>query len=398
MSPSKGNIPDDVNATPSAQLLAMFPPAPSLAAILFTLETNPDLATLLLHSVNDLCDMPLPTLSPTDLAYVSEWLQDIWTLLHRSPAVQDAFLAAEFRELHTAQDIARHTIHQLQGFAYASWGHRAPVYEETIPLLGRLVRLQQLGFLTFGGQPTECVRAEFVNGKWWERRQRGYVEGLLRGKYVPDFVAYLDTFKGKVGYDFVTADGKTYSSHNVFPANRERRLNKKQQPMSPWYEGIRPLRLWEPHGRHRRLTLEAADVASQVALIGRLNPALGQKIQDEYTAYAYIFALKACSQLDVDVLQVAIDFLEARVPKVEVVSVDRPDGADGPDPLTLYGALKTMRLSVKTAKATAPNKHPGRKMVRNGARERAAYERAFERDVRTRAKRNGTAVKLPPPW
>jgi hypothetical protein len=59
---------------PRRQTCRTFPFAPSLRAIEDTLETNPALSTLLLHSVNELCRMRVHRLPPADLFYINEWL------------------------------------------------------------------------------------------------------------------------------------------------------------------------------------------------------------------------------------------------------------------------------------------------------------------------------------
>jgi hypothetical protein len=371
----------------SPKVQDLFPFAPSLQAIEDTLETNPALSTLLLHSVNELCRMRVHRLPPVDLFYINEWLQDLWTLLHRNPAVQNAFLAAEYRELSTVQDVARHTADHLQGRAYASWSNRGPIYPETIPLTEPLVRLQRLGFLTSQGQPSECARARFVHGRWYEHRQRAFVEGLLPAKYVKALVAHLDTLRGSVGYDFVTADGKKYSSRDPFPFNRERFLDARRAPASPWYLDTRPLRLWEPDGRHHRLSLEAlGGVADQVFNIAVLNPRVGDAVTRAQYAYGFIFVKKACSGT-VDPLQVLSDFLSAHVPPAERAREDHV--------LTLYAALLNMRTRVKAAMALY--KDPRRKPS-DKARERLLYERAHERQVRAEAAALDVVVRLPPKW
>jgi hypothetical protein len=308
-------------------------------------------------------------------------------LLHRNPAVQNAFLAAEYRELSTVQDVARHTADHFQGRAYASWGNRGPIYAETIPLTGPLVRLQRLGFLTSQGQPSKCARARFVHGRWCEHRQRAFVEGLLPGKDVKALVAHLDALRGSVGYDFVTADGKKYSSRDPFPHNRERLLDARRAPASPWYFDTRPLRAWEPDGRHRRLSLEAlGGVADQVFNIAVLNPRVGDAVTKAKYAYGFIFVKKACSGT-VDLLQLLSDFLSARVPPAERASEDHV--------LTLYAALLTMRTRVKAAMAQYKD---ARRKPSDKARERLLYERAYERQVRAEAAALDVVVRLPPKW
>jgi hypothetical protein len=322
---------------------------------------------------------------PADgLAAAREWLQDLWSLLHRSQTVQDGVLRAEFQALRSWKDVARHTADHLQGSAYASWGHRGPIYEETKALLKPLVALQQLGFLTTQGQPATCVTDAIDNhGRRMEHRQRGYLEGIMRQKYLVRFVKYLDTKRASVGYEIVTASGDRFSSGHAFPPNRERRVSASGTPQSPWYLDTRPLQEFEPL-RHRRLRRGAADARHQVAIIQELNPRLAKKLAPQFTVYACVFGLKACRR-PADVLRVVLNFFRAHVPARERAGHGHVE--------TLYGNLRLLR---DRAKAIAPPRKASGRTPRGEQRRR--FEHVFEKSVRARAKLKDTALKLPPTW
>ena len=350
-------------------------------------------STAVLHATRTLRAVDWGTQSAQEVAAVTGWLKDLWSLLHRSHTAQDGLLKAEFRALRTWKDVARHTADHLRGLAFASWGHRGPVYEETVPLLRPLVRLQQLGFLTTQGQPAACVTDAVDNhSRRLEHRQRGFIEGIMRRKYLQRFVRYLDTKRASVGYDIVTTDGLRFTSGHEFPPNRERRVSASGTPESVWYLDTRPLQTFEPHHKHRRLQLAAADAQQQLALIETLNPALAKKMAPQFTAYAFVFGLKACRR-PVDVLRVVTAFFKACVPARDAA---RPDHV-----LTLYGDLKWLRARAKAAAAAftgTVHKGPRDKTRARLDRERRRFEQAYEASVRSRAQRNDTAVKLPVQW
>jgi hypothetical protein len=85
-------------------------------------------------------------------------------------------------------ELKRHMVHYLNGKYTTSPWHFAPVDEETIPLLGNLIQLNQMGFITSQGQPTEYIYPvrnyktnEIVkeNGGALAEIKHGYIDGIL---------------------------------------------------------------------------------------------------------------------------------------------------------------------------------------------------------------------------
>jgi hypothetical protein len=308
------------------------------------LTASKQFASKVLHAVADLQYVDLTQLSDLDIILLHEWLQSLWALLHRSEAVQEALRAAEFRELTHVSDVARHTMDALSGRAFGSWAHGGLVYEETVPLMASLVRLQQLGFLTTQSQPTECVveveKIGDARPKRFERHQRAFVEGLLREHDMRAIVNHVSAMPSKVGYHFVTTTGEQFMSGTKLARNRLRYLNEAGEPVSEWLSETIPHKPCARTGRYLNFEFDSDTVASEISSLAALNPALAKKVAQEYTAFGFVFALKACTGDDpVDLLKVVINALEAQ---------DGVKVTPNTHVLTVYEPLKTVRPRIKT--------------------------------------------------
>lgn len=85
-------------------------------------------------------------------------------------------------------ELKRHMARYLNGKYTASPWQFGPVDEETIPLLGNLIQLNQMGFITTQGQPTEYIypvrhykTKEIIkeNGGALAEIKHGYIDGIL---------------------------------------------------------------------------------------------------------------------------------------------------------------------------------------------------------------------------
>jgi hypothetical protein len=93
-----------------------------------------------------------------------------------------------FHQVRTYRELQDVNIQFLRGEIQKTPYHGGPVDSETIPLLSDLIRLNELGFVTVGGQPAQD-ETKFVKrtwkvrgeewGNWWVRtQQRPFLEGF----------------------------------------------------------------------------------------------------------------------------------------------------------------------------------------------------------------------------
>lgn len=106
-----------------------------------------------------------------------------------------------FKDVQSYRDLQDVNILFLQGVLKKTPYHYGPIDDETIPLLEKLVTINDLGFISVMGQPA-LDEIKFVDrtwerngqiyGNWWYHvQQKSMIEGYLPKAYVEEFIDFM---------------------------------------------------------------------------------------------------------------------------------------------------------------------------------------------------------------
>lgn len=103
------------------------------------------------------------------------------------------FRSKEFDRVRTYQDLIAVNVAFLRGEIDHTPYHGGPIDRETVPLLGKLVQVNQFGFVTVCGQPAVDLESGFneKTKKFWQVRQRPFLEGYLPKIFLPELLEFL---------------------------------------------------------------------------------------------------------------------------------------------------------------------------------------------------------------
>lgn len=143
-----------------------------------------------------------------------------------------------FESVKTYDDLIKANVAFLQGRVIAAPYHPGPVDEETIPLLGNLIKINSMGFVSIEGQPASCVYGMYApkTQLYLDVEQKSYIIGILQKKYLSDFI---DFFKNENFY-YILGDGygiiKNTLPGKAYNVSREKSSrNKNDLNDQEWY-------------------------------------------------------------------------------------------------------------------------------------------------------------------
>ena len=152
-----------------------------------------------------------------------------------------------FETVRTYQDLINANVAYLQGHLDDTPYHHGKVDEETIPLLGDLVKLNRRGFVSVEGQPgvheLGFVKETWpcgnglgkVCGNWWyEIDKKPYIVGLMQKVHFPQFKKFMRSHSYSYHYMIEGSDVSTFPT-DQFNLTRER-VHKYKEALKrvPW--------------------------------------------------------------------------------------------------------------------------------------------------------------------
>ena len=154
-----------------------------------------------------------------------------------------------FETVRTYQDLINANVAYLQGHLDDAPYHGGKVDEETIPLLGDLVKLNRRGFVSVEGQPGvhdlffvdktwPCGNGRGkVCGNWWyEADKKPYIVGLMQKKHFPQFQKFMRSHSYSYHYKVYGANISTFPT-DPYNLTRERAHKYKEAlKRLPWDE------------------------------------------------------------------------------------------------------------------------------------------------------------------
>jgi hypothetical protein len=145
----------------------------------------------------------------------------------------------------------------LKGEMYATPYHTSPIMEETLPLLGDLIQINKCGFISTGGQPSECdyiyksallesevdflnpysakLYYEYPDGYYYWKEQNGHIEGFLQRDMAMDLIGFVSQ-RNDVNinaHDFKTASVLYTNTPHGYFHSREK-MSKSLDESTPW--------------------------------------------------------------------------------------------------------------------------------------------------------------------
>jgi hypothetical protein len=144
-------------------------------------------------------------------------------------AAASTYKEVNWKKVSTFDALNEEVIAFLEGKRRETPWHGGPVDEETIPLLGDLIELNKLGFISTEGQPDEYTKGVYRTTKEpYTRIQHGYVVGILDTRSYPlmQLIAQVETDPSVFAALYVYKTGES-AIINAPPSETEYILNDR---------------------------------------------------------------------------------------------------------------------------------------------------------------------------